>query len=138
MGFDPDENQYLVVRHTDQEHPHIHIVASRINIVTGKVVSDSYDHYRSQSIIRQLEQRYMLTPVASSWDVGQRSQSRGQVEVFDDTLKPRVQRQLQDAIGHAATTVKTMGALVMALAAQGIEVRVPRTRTGKIKGISYS
>jgi hypothetical protein len=32
------EYQYLVARHSDQEHDHVHIVASRINLNTGNGV----------------------------------------------------------------------------------------------------
>lgn len=37
MGF--DMNQYVVVRHTDREHDHAHIVANRIRL-DGTTVSD--------------------------------------------------------------------------------------------------
>ena len=37
MGF--DENQYIVYKHFDQDHSHIHIVANRVKF-SGEVVSD--------------------------------------------------------------------------------------------------
>ena len=58
MGF--DENQYIIYKHFDQDHLHIHIVANRVNF-SGNVVSDSHDYKRSESLIRKLEQKYNLS-----------------------------------------------------------------------------
>ena len=58
MGF--DENQYIIYKHFDQDHSHIHIVANRVNF-SGNVVSDSHDYKRSETLIRKLEQKYNLT-----------------------------------------------------------------------------
>jgi hypothetical protein len=60
------DNQYAVVKHSDTEHDHIHIVASRICLDRG-VVDDSWDYYNSQETIRQLERNYNLETVTPSW-----------------------------------------------------------------------
>jgi Relaxase/Mobilisation nuclease domain len=65
MGF--DDNQYVVVRHCDRAHDHVHIIASRIKL-DGSCVSDSWDHYRIQAVIRELEQEFNLAPVESGWE----------------------------------------------------------------------
>jgi hypothetical protein len=65
MGF--DDNQYVVVRHCDRAHDHIHIIASRIKL-DGSCVSDSWDHLRIQTVMRELEQEFNLTPVESTWE----------------------------------------------------------------------
>jgi hypothetical protein len=67
MGFDLTKNQYLIVRHKDTEHEHAHLAINRIDMVSGKVVVDSFERYRSQEIIRQLERNYGLEQVAPSW-----------------------------------------------------------------------
>jgi len=41
MGF--DDNQYVMVRHTDTSHQHLHLVASRVRL-DGEVVSDSHNY----------------------------------------------------------------------------------------------
>ena len=58
MGF--DNNQYIVYKHTDQDHSHIHIVANRVKF-SGDVVSDSQDYKRSEILIRHLEKKFKLT-----------------------------------------------------------------------------
>jgi len=57
MGFDRPRIKYLIVRHKDTEHEHAHAI-NRIDMVSGKVVVDSFERYRSQEIIRQLERNY--------------------------------------------------------------------------------
>ena len=50
------DTQYLIVRHHDREHPHIHIVFNRVSN-SGKTISDSNERYRSQKICRDITER---------------------------------------------------------------------------------
>ena len=72
-----DNNQYVVVKHNDTDHDHIHIVASRIRL-DGSVVDDSWDYYKSQETIRQLERNYNLETVTPSWETDKRAQTTGE------------------------------------------------------------
>jgi len=67
-GF--NNNQYLIFRHYDAGHPHVHLLVNRIRF-DGSVVSDSNNYQRSEAILRKLEQRYNLTTIAPSKDVTQ-------------------------------------------------------------------
>jgi hypothetical protein len=51
--------QYIIGRHHDREHPHIHIVFNRIDN-SGKTVSDRNDRYRSEKICKELTEKYGL------------------------------------------------------------------------------
>ena len=64
--------QYLIVRHHDTHHEHAHLIASRVDMATGKAVDKSYDRYRSQMVARRLEQQHGLTKQESSWEVNRR------------------------------------------------------------------
>ena len=138
MGFS-DEHQYFAARHTDTDHDHIHIVASRINLSDGTLVSDSNDRYRSQKAIRDLEQAYNLTPVANSWEISKRAETIGQRKKELETQNPSVQRQLQDTLDRVLQipNIKTLSEFVEELVIQGVSPRVKYTRTGKVQGISY-
>ncbi|MGY4537835.1 hypothetical protein ACVW0P_002254 [Mucilaginibacter sp. UYNi724] len=59
MGY--EDNQYLIVRHHDADHPHVHLLVNRITY-DGKVVSDSNNYHKSQSTLRRLEKQYNLIP----------------------------------------------------------------------------
>jgi Relaxase/Mobilisation nuclease domain len=132
------EYQYLVARHSDQEHDHVHIVASRINLNTGNGVELWRDKTRNQKILRCLEVEYGLTSVQNSWEVGKKSATKGQLEKQATTGEASIQSRLQDLIEQAAIGQPEMPELFERLMRQGVEVRHGWTRTGKSKGISYS
>ncbi|MCC3585162.1 relaxase/mobilization nuclease domain-containing protein [Microcoleus sp. PH2017_30_WIL_O_A] len=135
MGF--DNNQYTVVKHSDTKHDHIHIVASRIRL-DGSVVDDSWDYYKSQETIRQLEQDYNLKIVAPSWEKDKRAQTTGEHRNLQSKGNKSVRVQLQDLIDEVTQDNPTMPEFVERLQQQGPEVQVRLTRTGFSKGISYN
>jgi hypothetical protein len=58
-------NQYMIFRHYDADHPHIHLLVNRITF-DGDVVSDSNNYKKSEAILRKLEYQYNLIPVEQS------------------------------------------------------------------------
>jgi hypothetical protein len=148
MGF--DSNQYVAYRHSNTQHDHIHICASRIRLDNGKIVHDSWDYKRSETIIRQLERDYGLQQTQSSHEKLSRNPSIGQQKRLEreqeeyingerQTPQERpIKQQLQELIDRATQDKPTMPLLVERLQLQGVEVRHGLTRNGKSKGISYS
>lgn len=53
------DTQYLIARHYDKEHPHIHLVFNRIDN-NGKTISDRNDRFRSEKICKELTREYGL------------------------------------------------------------------------------
>jgi len=134
-----DNNQYAVVKHSDTEHDHIHIVASRI-CLDGGVVDDSWDYYKSQEIIRQLERNYNLETVTPSWETDKRAQTTGEHRYLQSKGNKSVRVQLQDLIDEVTQDNPSMPEFVERLQQQAVEVQVGLTRTGIgfSKGISYN
>ncbi|MEG4490423.1 relaxase/mobilization nuclease domain-containing protein [Microcoleus sp. D3_18_C4] len=134
-----DNNQYAVVKHSDTEHDHIHIVASRI-CLDGGVVDDSWDYYKSQETIRQLERNYNLETVTPSWETDKRAQTTGEHRQLKSKGNQSVRVQLQDLIDEVTQDNPSMPEFVERLQQQGVEVQVGLTRTGigLSKGISYN
>lgn len=58
--MDYGNTQSLIVRHSDRQHPHLHICINRIGN-DGKTISDRNEKYRSTKICRELTERYGLT-----------------------------------------------------------------------------
>lgn len=58
MGF--SDSPMAIYRHTDKEHPHLHIVSTQIS-PEGKKINDSYIKYRSKNIVEQIEKDYGIT-----------------------------------------------------------------------------
>jgi len=135
MNF--DNSQYAVVKHSDTDHDHVHIVASRIRL-DGGVVDDSWDYYRSQETIRQLERNYNLATVTPSWETDKRAPTTGEHRQFKSKGDKSVRVQLQDIIDEVTLDNLSMPEFVERLQQQGVEVQVGLTRTGFSKGISYN
>ena len=75
---------FVVVRHCDTEHDHVHIVAARIG-ADGRAVSDSHDFRRGEEILRQLEREYGLTQVRSAHDVEKTAMRPGEIRQLERT-----------------------------------------------------
>jgi Relaxase/Mobilisation nuclease domain len=134
MGF--DMNQYVVVRHSDRDHDHAHIVASRIRL-DGTTVSDSWDYRRSEATIRQLEQDYGLRSLHSSQEQDSRSPTTGEQRLLGRTGEASIRVQLQRSLDQATQAPITMPQLIGQLQQNGISVRICDRQTGGVKGISY-
>ncbi len=120
--------QYIVCRHTDTAHPHLHIVANRVDN-DGRTISDSNDSRRSVDICRQLTQEYELR-IANGKDKVRRDRLRG---------KDRVRYRIYDAVRAALATCRSWSELDKTLSRQGIQIRFRYdTARGRIIGISFT
>ena len=54
------DTQYIIGRHFDKEHPHVHIAFNRIDN-NGKTISDRNDRFRSEKICKELTTKYGYT-----------------------------------------------------------------------------
>jgi hypothetical protein len=135
MGF--EDSQYVVYRHSDRDHDHIHIVASRIRISDGTTVSDAWDYPRSEKLIRSLEKQYDLTPAPPSQSKHRKAPTTGERRRFQRTGDPGVRGTLQATIDQAAAGQPPITQLIERLHQHGINAQVKITRTGKARGISY-
>lgn len=133
MGF--SKSQYVVARHSDTEHDHIHIVASRIDL-DGKCVSESNDFKRSEKVIRSLEIAHGLTRVLSSHELERRAPSRGEIELAQrGIISTKV--QLQGLVDAALANQPSMSEFFNRMRATGVQVIPNVAKTGHISGISY-
>lgn len=121
MGY--TQHAYVVTRHNDTEHPHMHILASRVGY-DGKCHKDSFDYARSEEICREIGAEYGLTYVPPSREVKQETAKR------EIDLKAEISSALQ---GNPTAT-----AFVQRLKAAGIGVAVNIQSTGRVSGISYT
>src|SRR5690606_960866 len=59
MGY--GEQPYVVVRHNDTKHEHVHIVTTNVD-EAGKVIGIFNSHRRNMAAQRHLEKKYGLSP----------------------------------------------------------------------------
>lgn len=115
MGY--GDTQSLIVRHSDRQHPHLHICINRIGN-DGKTISDRNEKYRSTKICRELTERYDLT-IGDGKKAVNRPRLRGEdklrYEIFDTikTILPQSQNWRDFVAGleqqGIATRFKTKG-----------------------------
>jgi hypothetical protein len=134
MGF--DQHQYVIFRHFDADHPHLHILVNRIGY-DGKVVSDSKDYQRSEQVLRRLEKKHGLTEVISSRQAQERAMTKNELEMMKRTDEPSVKMKLQVMIKKVLEQKPNAERFISQLEAQGINVLFNQASTGFVSGISY-
>ncbi len=132
MGF--DENQYIVYKHFDQDHSHIHIVANRVKF-SGEVVSDSQDYKRSETLIRKLEKKYNLTELVHKEESN--VLSKGEIEKCLRTGESPDRLVLQSIINELLKQHLTMNEFFEKLKGKKIGVKLNKSSTGTVSGISF-
>ncbi|MBJ7298331.1 MAG: relaxase/mobilization nuclease domain-containing protein [Dolichospermum sp.] len=146
LGNELNQSQYVVARHHDTNHEHIHIIASRIRM-NGSVVPDSWDYRRSEVILRQLEKEYGLEAVSCSSDrVAQRVQeesgfettvsdrhSQTQKQKHHSSNQPPITQLLADIIDAATKDQPTVTQLIQRLQQQGVVVHPQFNAVGLFK-----
>ncbi len=83
--MDYADTQSLIVRHSDRQHPHLHICINRIGN-DGKTITDRNEKYRSTKICRELTECYGLTIGEGKQKVNHprlRGEDKLRYEIFD-------------------------------------------------------
>lgn len=120
--------QYIGCRHTDTAHPHLHIVANRVDN-NGNTISDRNDILRSVRICRELSEEYGLH-IAKGKDKVRRDRLRG---------KDRIKYRIHDAVKAALAICRSWSELDKTLDRQGIQIRFRYDISrGRIIGISFT
>ncbi len=130
------QHQFIMFRHLDAAHPHLHILVNRIGY-DGRVLSDSNDYKRSEHTLRRLETKYNLTRVAPSHQARQRAVTKDEMEMMKRTGRPSAKVKLQQSIRRALTSRPTTEKFIRSLEVNGIKVFFNQATTGYVSGISY-
>jgi len=133
-GMDFKANQYILYKHLDVDHLHIHIVANRVNF-SGNVVSDSHDYKRSETLIRKLEQKYNLTELVRKEESN--VLSKGEIEKCLRTGESPDRLVLQSIINELLKQHLTMYEFFEKLKGKEVEVKLNKSTTGLVSGISF-
>lgn len=136
-GMGLEKNQFVITRHNDTEHEHIHILANRIRF-DGSVTSDSQDYKRQEAIMRELEKDYGLQRVAPSHEAERKAPTKGEIEGGIRTGQPSARQQLQQLADAAAKDCRSFTMYQERLEAAGVElVPVVQLEGAKLSGLSY-
>lgn len=136
-GMGLEKNQFVITRHNDTEHEHIHILANRIRF-DGSVTSDSQDYKRQEAIMRELERDYGLQRVAPSIEAERKAPTKGEIEGGIRTGQPSAKQQLQQLCDGAAKDCRSFSVYQERLETVGVElVPVAQLEGAKLSGLSY-
>jgi hypothetical protein len=135
MGF--KDSQYVATKHTDTEHPHIHILANRVTM-SGEVVSDSHDYKRQEVLMRRLEREFGLSQVAPSKEATRKTLSKGEIEHVLRTGEASARTRLQESVDNAMREKPELRTFINRLAQDGVGTKLHQASTGRISGISFS
>ncbi|HMJ70352.1 MAG TPA: relaxase/mobilization nuclease domain-containing protein [Cyclobacteriaceae bacterium] len=135
-GF--NQHQYIMFRHRDADHPHLHILVNRIGY-DGSVVSDSNDYVRSERVIRELEKKHGLTPTIPSKQAKERSITPGEYQMMKRINEPSQKIKIQIAVQNILKDrpVLPIQDFINSLETQGVNLLFNQAKTGYVSGISY-
>lgn len=120
--------QYLVARHFDKEHPHVHIAYNRIDN-DGNTISDRNERLRSTRICKELTLKYGL------------HMSNGKENVKRNRLKEpdKTKYELYDILKTEVGRCGNWDVLVANLKRQGVEVRFKhKGQTDELQGVIFT
>ena len=119
--------QYIVVRHEDREHPHVHIVFNRVDN-NGKTISDKNDRFRNEKICKELKLKHGLYF------------AEGKDDVNLDRLRDhdRVKYEIYHTVKDTLKTARNWAELQKGLQAKQIEMKFKyKGQTDVIQGVSF-
>ncbi|MFM7851700.1 MAG: relaxase/mobilization nuclease domain-containing protein [Flammeovirgaceae bacterium] len=127
MGL--DNTQYIIVVHNDTNHPHIHIVANRIND-EGWTISDSNNWKRSEALCKELVRKHQLSPVP---------EERNEPSINREKLKGRdlLKSDINRVVRNVLSRCKSFDAFTIGMAAQGFNCHIKFNPDNTIRGVSF-
>ena len=119
--------QYVVVRHSDREHPHLHVIYNRVDN-NGKTITDKNNFAKNVKVCKEITLKYGYH-LGQGKDLVNRQALRG---------KEKVRYQLYDAIKAAVKQSVNWKELEAKLQKQGIGIAYKiRSGTKEVQGISF-
>ncbi|MXV52676.1 relaxase/mobilization nuclease domain-containing protein [Pedobacter sp. HMF7647] len=119
--------QYIVVRHSDRAHPHLHLIYNRVDN-NGKTISDKSNFVRNVKACKEITLQYGYH-LSQGKDLVNRQALKG---------KDKIRYELHDAIKAGMKTAANWKELEAGLARKGITIAYKfRSGTSEVQGISF-
>ncbi len=136
QGLGYGESQWVLVRHHDTAHDHVHVIANRVDS-HGKRVPDFQERKRGEAIVREMEREMGLTLVTPSREGRRRAPGRGELAAFERTGEVSVKALLQEHVDLAARGGPGLAEFAERLSLQGVVVRAHVASTERLSGLSF-
>jgi hypothetical protein len=128
MGL--DTHQYLIVKHTDKEYQHFHIVSNRIGF-DGDAVNDQWCKNKSARASDKLEVKYNLTVARN---VRERKALPLDFRLEKKVIKNFIRTAIDTSLRKGSMTIERFE---QNLKTHGVEMVLNRQSTGRVAGISF-
>jgi len=135
MGY--EEQPYVVVRHTDTKHEHVHIVTTNVK-EDGKVLGIFNSHRRSMATRQYLEKKYGLSQAPTTKQKRQLPIYRLPEQQFGMDAEKGTKYYLQDVLNgiNQKYKVRSFEELARLVKPYHIEVKQTKSESGRI-GVAF-
>lgn len=124
MGYN---TQYLIARHHDTDHPHLHLILNRVD-AEGKRISDKNERLRSTQVCKELTVKHGLY-----FAKGKENVKRHRLREPDKT-----KYEIYDALKSAVPRTYSWQELIAILVKEGITVEFKtKGETSQIEGVKF-
>jgi hypothetical protein len=107
------------------DHDHLHIVVNAVNLY-GERVSDSWDRFKIQPILREIERDFGLQPVKNSWELKQEK---------IHNLNPDL--EISQLVDRSLENCPDLETWLDRLQESQIDVRFALRKDNKVNGVTY-
>jgi Relaxase/Mobilisation nuclease domain len=130
-------HSYFIAKHEDKDHQHIHIVASRINLLSTKPIRTWHDYQHSELSVRRIEEKYDLTRVPCSWESKNKAMTSNQVAKLDSGLPGEeiIRRAIDAVVQKQPITIPELQAQLWTK--HQVRAEVSYYSHGGVRGIKY-
>jgi Relaxase/Mobilisation nuclease domain len=128
---------YFIAKHEDKDHQHIHIVASRINLLSTKPIRTWHDYQHSELSVRRLEEKYDLTRVLCSWESKHKAMTSNQVARLHSGLPGEeiIRRAIDEVVAQQPVTIPELQSQLWSK--HQIRAEISYYSHGGVRGIKY-
>ncbi|SFC31055.1 Relaxase/Mobilisation nuclease domain-containing protein [Parapedobacter composti] len=127
-SLDIDNTQYLMVRHHDRKHDHVHIVYNRVDN-QGKTIANSNLRFRSVKLCKQLNSKYGFYQAS-----GKEKVNRGRLKGAD-----KAKYEIHDALKTALRACGDWKQLESYLKYKGVAIQYKKkANSDEVQGVSFS
>lgn len=143
LGFDTERNPFFLVKHSDTECEHIHIVASKVSI-SGEYVSLHHDYHKGMAVMRDFEKKFNLQQTAENKKektkphIAEKEIAKRKEK--DLTAKEHIQNTIDDFLNKNSVDLQTQNGRDLfekTLKENGIETKFTINAKG-LAGVSFS
>jgi len=124
------DHQYIIVKHNDTAHQHVHIISNRVGF-NGEVVSDRWCKNRTARACDIMEKKYNLTVAKEQGrSIHPTQDKRPGIKQIKDQIAITVNAALESGIS-------TYDTLIAELKKRNIDLQLQKQATGRVNGITF-